>query len=389
MKLKKEHIIIFLIQVTEVLGFSLILPFLPLYAESLGASPIVIGLILTSFSFFQFFTSPILGKLSDSYGRKPLLIFSQISTFLSFIILGFANTLWLIFISRIVDGLFGSNFSIAQAYLSDISSKKDRSKVFGLSGAAFGFGFLIGPAMGGYLSTLTPLGYRLPGFVAAGITLLTIFITLFFLKETVKIKKNIKLNLNIFHFEDFFKYFKNKKVSNNLFQYFFFLLSHMIFTTQFALFVSKQYGFGPREIGFLLTYVGATSVILRGFLLPKLIDFFGEKKLLDYGLFSMIIGLFLASFVKTSPYIFIVITFFSFGSGINRPLLSGSISRKISEKEQGSIMGVTNSLGSISQMIAPLIGGFVLTYFIPGSLALLSAITMSIGFIIRKNSKNY
>ena len=186
MKLTKEYVIIFVIMVTEILGFSLILPFLPFYVEELGATPLIYGLILASFSLFQFISAPIMGRLSDHYGRKPMLIFSQLSTFISFIILGFANTIWLVFLSRIVDGMLGSNMTIAQAYISDISSKKDRSKAFGLAGVAFGIGFLIGPAIGG---TLAKINYSIPSFIAAGISLLTIFTTFFFLPETVKRKK--------------------------------------------------------------------------------------------------------------------------------------------------------------------------------------------------------
>ena len=148
----KRFITIFVIQITEVLGFSLILPFLPYYATNLGASPFKVSLILSTFSLFQFFSAPIMGRLSDSYGRRPLLIISQLSTFISFLVLGFSNSLFWIFTSRIIDGLLGSNFSIAQAYLSDISAEEDRSKVFGYSGVAFGLGFLVGPAIGGFLS---------------------------------------------------------------------------------------------------------------------------------------------------------------------------------------------------------------------------------------------
>ena len=385
MKLKKEYLVIFLIQVTEVLGFSLILPFLPLFAQDMGASPLIIGLLLTTFSFFQFLTSPILGKLSDHYGRKPLLIFSQISTFLSFVILGFSNTLWMIFISRIVDGLLGSNFTIAQAYLSDVSSKKDRSKVFGISGAAFGVGFLIGPAIGGYLANLTSMGYSLPSFIAAFISLITIFITAVFLKETVKRKKDVKLDLRIFHFDEFKKYFSNKKVSPRLWLFFSYLISHMIFTSQFALYSERQLGFGVREIGFMLTYVGLNSILLRGIFLSRIIDFFGEKKLQYIGIICMILGMIGAAFVTHwIPFLFIM-ALFAFGSGVNRPIMVGGISRKVSGKEQGAILGVTTSLGSLSQIISPLVGGFMINYFWPGSLPLIGAAAMFIGLIFRIN----
>ena len=390
MLFRKEYVVIFIIQVTEVLGFSLVLPFLPLYAKEFGASPLVVGALLMTFSLFQFITSPILGKLSDSYGRKPLLIFSQISTFLSFIILGFSNTLWMIFLSRIVDGSLGSNHSIAQAYLSDISTKKDRSKVFGISGAAFGFGFLIGPAIGGYLATVSPMGYKLPSFIAAGICLITILLTVTLLKETIKKKTTVKINLNIFHFNELRKYIVMPIVRIDLWQYFAYLVSHIIFTSQFALFANMQMGFGAKEIGYLMAYVGAISIVIRGFLLSKLIDIISEKKLIYLGTIAMIIGLIGAMFVKDWIGMIFIISFFAFGSGVNRPILVGEISRKVNEKEQGAVLGVANSLGSLAQIIGPLFGGLVLTHFFTGSLPLISAIAMFLGLITRisKDTKN-
>ena len=183
MKLDRKLFIILLIQITEVLGFSLILPFLPFYAQSMGATPLTISMIIGLFSALQFVSAPIMGRLSDKWGRRPLLIASQISTLVSFVLLAQANTVWMLFLSRGVDGLLGSNFTIAQAYISDVSSKKDRSKAFGISGAAFGIGFLIGPALGGYLSRF---GFAVPAYTAAGISLLTIILTMLFLPETVK-----------------------------------------------------------------------------------------------------------------------------------------------------------------------------------------------------------
>ncbi len=379
MDFRREYLVIFLIMVTEVLGFSLILPFLPLYAQDLGASPLVIGLIFTSFSFFQFFSAPIMGRLSDHYGRRPLLIISQLSTFVGFVVLGFSNTLVLIFLSRAIDGLFGSNFTIAQAYLSDISSKKDRSKVFGIIGAAFGVGFLIGPGIGGYLAEFN---YSLPSFAAAGVSVLTIFLTVIFLPETVKRKKEGKIKIKILDFSQFRRFFSNRIISSKLLVFFTFILAHMIFVSMMALYSEKQLGLGPAGIGMVLTYIGLNAIILRGVLLPRLIDFCGEKKLQFISVVALIIGLTLTAFV-TELWMFIVsITLFSFGAGTSRPILTGEISRQVSEKEQGAILGVSDSLGSFAQILGPLIGGFSINYFFPGSLPLLAAGVMLVGLII-------
>lgn len=373
MEMKREYLIIFAIQVTEVMGFSLILPFLPLFAQDLGASPIVVGLIFASFSFFQLFSAPIMGKLSDHYGRRPLLLISQISTFIGFVVLGFANTLWMIFLSRIIDGIFGSNFTIAQAYMSDLSSRKDRSKAFGISGAAFGVGFLIGPAVGGYLAQFS---YSLPAFVAAGISLVTVALTYLMLPETVKRKKTGKISLDVLQLSQFRKYFADKNISMRLWTFFAFLLSHMVFVSMIALYTERQLGFGPATIGLVLMYIGANAIVLRGFLLPKLIDLCGERRLQYIAVASLILGLGIAAFA-TEWWVFLAaITLFSFGAGTARPLMMGSISRQASEREQGALLGVSNSLASVSQIIGPLAGGFMIAHFFPGSMPLLSALAM-------------
>ncbi len=386
MKFTKEYLIIFVIMITEVLGFSLILPFLPFYVEQLGATPLIYGLILMSFSLFQFISAPIMGRLSDHYGRKPMLIFSQLSTFISFIILGFANTIFLVFLSRIVDGLLGSNFTIAQAYISDISSKKDRSKAFGLVGVAFGIGFLIGPAIGG---TLAKINYSIPSFIAAGISLLTIITTFFFLPETVKRKKDIKFDFRkAFHFNDFKKYFSNKKISSKLYQFFSYALTHSIYVTSFAYFAQRQLGFESDNVGFLLTYIGVISIIMRGFLLGKMIDFFGEKKLRYIGISSVFTGMVLITFLNQFWLFIIAMTLFAFGSGLAMPLLSGEISRQVSAKEQGAISGVRSSLRSIAQIFGPLIGNAMINYFFPGSLGIASGLVIFIALILMLKEDN-
>jgi DHA1 family tetracycline resistance protein-like MFS transporter len=384
MKLTKEYITIFLIMITEVMGFSLILPYLPLYVQELGASPLTIGLILTSFSICQFISAPIMGRLSDHYGRKPMMIFSQFSTFLGFVILGAAKTVPIVILSRVVDGILGSNMPIAQAYLSDLSSKKDRSKIFGLSGAAFGFGFLVGPAIGGFLSKY---GFHIPAYCAAGLSLVTILITTFFLKETIKRKKDIRLTLKVFHFNHFRKYFSIPALSPRLYELFTYVLSHSIFVSTMALYLERQLGFGPTQVGYMLTYVGGISIILRLFLLPKLIDYFGEHRLQYIGVVSIIIAMLNAPFVASWPHLLIMITLFAWGSGLSRPVMVGSISRSVSEKEQGAIMGLTNSLGSLATIVGPLIGGFMINYFFPGSLGLAAGAVMAAGMVMMIRQK--
>ncbi|MBU1129992.1 MFS transporter, partial [Patescibacteria group bacterium] len=378
MKLSKELLIILIIQITEVLGFSLILPFLPFYAQSLGASPLTVALILSSFSLFQFISAPILGRLSDIYGRRPLLIASQISTFISFLILAKSTSLTMIFISRAVDGLLGSNFTITQAYISDISTKKNRSKAFGISGMAFGIGFLIGPAIGGFLSKF---GFSIPAFTATTVSFLTILATLFFLPETVtrkiKTSKIILIDWSVFT-----KYLSNKKTSIGLWQFLSYIMTHAVWSSNLALYTDRKFGFKPQDIGFILAYIGLTSIVLRGFLLPKLIDKYGEKQLKKVSVLTIILGLMGLMRAKVFWWIFPAMSLLAFGNALARPLIMGSISKSVNENEQGAVIGLANSLGSLSRIVGPLIGGYLLTNFFPESVMLASMFFMALGGIL-------
>jgi len=364
--------------ITEVLGFSLVLPFLPLFAEELGANPIQIGLIIASFSLFQFFSAPVMGKLSDHLGRKPMLILSQLSTFISFVILGFANSLWMVILSRVIDGLLGSNNAIAQAYLSDISSKKDRSKAFGLAGMAFGIGFMVGPATGGFLSRFS---YSVPAFLAAAVSFMTILTTIFLLPETVTKKKDVKLNIKILKLGDFSKYFRRKKTAPLLFTFAAYVMSLFILTTNLALFCERRLQFGASEVGFLLALIGMINLLFRSPLLEKLIHLIGEHRLTFSGIVFMSIGLFFASIAPENILFYASFTLFAFGSALSRPLILGEISRRVSKDEQGAISGVTGSLGSLARIIGPVLGGLILNHFVPGILTLVSSITMALGLI--------
>ncbi|GAI89484.1 unnamed protein product, partial [marine sediment metagenome] len=175
-----------MIQFTEVLGFSSVMPIIPFLGISLGLNAFQVGLILSIFSLCQLFASPITGKLSDKYGRKPLLLFSQTSTLIGFFLLGIAINVWILVAARLVDGFLGSNMTVAQAYISDVTNPKYRTKTFGYSSAVFGAGLIFGPVIGGILSTIN---YSVPMFFAAGVSLLSIILVLIFLPESLNKKR--------------------------------------------------------------------------------------------------------------------------------------------------------------------------------------------------------
>ena len=339
MKLSKQHYIIFLILLTEVLGFSLILPFLPFMAQEFGASAFSIGLLLTSFSLFQFISAPIAGTLSDRFGRKPLLIISQISTLISFIILGFANSLWLLFLSRIIDGLLGSNATIAKAYLSDITSQKDKSKVFAISGAAFAIGIMIGPLLGG---TLAQTSYKIPSLIAASVTFFSIIFTLFALPETVKKNDKSVIKINLLDVERVKYFLTNKNVNQQLFEYFFYVTAMALFTGSYSLFAKIKYDATTQQIGLVMTAIGATNFLFRGVLIPNLIDRFKERSLERFGLLLMIVSLILMSTTTSYNYLVPLTVLFAVGTGLNYPLMMGDIARSVSSNEQGAVLGVAN-----------------------------------------------
>ncbi len=187
----KRLFIIFLIIFTETLGFSIVLPVLPFFALSLGLNEFQVGLVMSVFSFCQFFASPITGKLSDRFGRKPLLLFSQTSTLIGFLLLGLANSVWLLILARLVDGLLGSNMTVSQAYISDTTDPQDRTRIYGYSSAVFGAALIFGPLIGG---TFSSINYSIPMFIAAGISLISIILVVLLLPESLRErKKHVKI----------------------------------------------------------------------------------------------------------------------------------------------------------------------------------------------------
>jgi len=253
----------------DVLGLTIILPLLPFYAERLGASPTVVGLLVSTYAACQLVAGPVLGQMSDRVGRRPLLLVSQMGTFVGFLILawaGFIGLLWLVFVSRVIDGLTAGNLSLAQAYISDVTRPEERAKSFGVIGVAFGIGFLIGPAISGFLSIF---GYQYPIFAAAALSFTSILSTYFLLPSAPVIPESEKRagpappagrRLRVLDWGNYATYFKRPALAALLWQFFSFAFTFAIFMSGFALFAERRYTwnghpFGVKEVGYVFAYV--------------------------------------------------------------------------------------------------------------------------------------
>ncbi len=369
----KKLYVVFLIIFTEVLGFSIVIPLLPFLGLSIGLTPVQIGLIISVFSFCQLFASPITGKLSDHFGRKPLFILSQVSTFLGFIFLGFATTAVLLILARLIDGLFGSNMTVSQAYISDITEPRHRTRVYGYSSGVFGAGLIFGPVIGGLLSRIN---YSVPMFFAAAITLVSIALVFLFLPETLA-KKTEKISLSfndVVPVDDVKRFVKTPKVRNSLLMFFFYNVAFFLFISNLGLFAEAQFHVTADQVSFYMAWIGILRVILQTVLIASLLRALGEDRLLVTGIFAMVISMVTLTFSAEYLFVFFPLIFLAYGSGVSRPILTSKLTNNVTQRETATILGVNNSLNSSAQIITPILGGFIIQYFPSQTLPLLSAI---------------
>lgn len=362
--MKRSHLLpISLIVAVDVLGLTLVIPLLPFYAERYGASPSVVGLLVSAYAACQLISGPILGTLSDRYGRRPVLIVSQIGTLLGFVILARANALWMIFLSRLIDGSTAGNLSVAQAYIADVTKPEDRAKAFGIIGVAFGFGFLIGPAISGLLSNY---GYVYPIYMAVGLSFLSIVGTVFILPEPKRhVSPTEERKLGLFEFGAYGKDFRNPKIRSALFQFCAFFMAFSIFLAGIALFAERRFTwdgkpFGPREVGFLFAYTGLIGIFIQGGFLARMVKRYGEERLIIAGFAFAAIGYITLGFSYSIPMLIVAATISSFGSGGLRPSLTALVSRQAGAHEQGRMMGLIQGLNSMSSIVGPIIAGVLI-----------------------------
>ncbi|MGE0886439.1 MAG: MFS transporter [Blastocatellales bacterium] len=358
----KRLIPIFIVVFVDILGFSIILPLLPYYAGHFGAAPQTIGYLIASYSFCQFLASPLLGDWSDRRGRRPILLYSQIGSCLGFILMGIANHLpqplvWL-FIARIIDGFSGGNLTVAQAYISDITKPEERARNFGMIiGVSFGLGFLMGPMLGGFLSRF---GYDIPAYAAATFSFLSIMATTFLLPETQH-QRDENRPRGLALYTRVFDYLALPELQRLLLVFLFMSLPFSLYVTMFALFADKQLHMTAEQAGYFLGFVGFLGVVWQGGVIGPFVKRFGDYKALVTGLFCSAIGLYYIAVVDVWWKLIVVAVFFSFGHGIGRPSLTSLITISAPPNRRGGVLGATTSLESFSRIIAPVIGGWIIS----------------------------
>src|SRR4029079_10160002 len=358
-------VVIFTTVFIDLVGFGIVIPVLPFYAEGtiFNATPRTVGLLFASYSVMQLIFSPILGGLSDKFGRRPVLLLSIIGTGIGFLVLGYAYTLWMLFAGRILDGITGGNISTAQAYIADITTKENRAKGMGLIGAAFGLGFIFGPAIGGILSRW---GIHVPFFFAGGLCFANALLLYFTLPETVTKDHPARQSAAGGRgLAELLQSLKEPRLGFVLIIYFLFIVAFSIMTTSFSLFTMFRFGYDAQHTGYLFAYVGLIAVVIQGVLIGRLVKRFGELPLVIFGAFCFAISLFAVPFVGPAAgglaALLIGGGVFSMGNSLATPALTSLASKSVGPEQQGAVLGVTQSTASLARAVGPSLAALLIS----------------------------
>jgi MFS transporter, DHA1 family, tetracycline resistance protein len=369
---------IFIVVFVDLLGFSLILPLLPYYAEKFGATPTIIGLLTASYAAASLIGAPFMGRLSDRFGRRLILLLSVAGTLVGFLLLAFAEPIGhnlaslvastainvfimgVLFLSRSIDGLTGGNITVAQAYISDITDEINRARGLGLIGAAFGLGFIIGPAAGGLLSKF---GYSVPALAAAGLSFLNLISIFFFLPESLTEERRLAMSLQKrppFTLKALGIAIKRPNVGPLLQVRFIFAMAFAMFQSIFSLYAASKLKLSPQTTGYVLAYVGVISVLVQGIGVGLVTKRFKENTIIIRSMWLMFIGLAGWAVTPNLPVLLVIMLPLAVGGGMLNTVINSAITKAVTPEEIGGTLGISTSIESASRVIAPSAGGFLL-----------------------------
>ncbi len=379
----------------DFIGLTILITVQTFIVKQYNTTALAVTLLTVLYAAAQFIAAPLLGKLSDRYGRRPILLFSLLGSAVGYFIFGIGGALWVLYISRLIDGFTGGNVSIANAYITDISSEKNRTKSLGIIGAAFGLGLIIGPILGGLFSQIS---LSAPVYIAGIFSLFATIVGFFILPESLPKNKRETIKLVKRDFNPLFSIgkFINKPILG------IFLLVFIIynftfsgFTISLPIFLIHKFNIDPLNVAGILFVSGIVSSIVQGGLIGRLDIKFGDKNLLMMGLIIFSIGLVIFFMAPDFWMIYPIIGFISLGLGLTTPTLSSIISKIVSKNQIGEIFGVNTSLNSLMSVFGPLWAGLVYDYIRPSAPYWMEAILLFIAFIlvvktnlVPKNLKN-
>lgn len=356
-------LIIFATVFIDLIGFGMVIPILPYYAhtEPFFATPLDIGFLFASYSLMQFFFSPMLGRLSDKYGRRPILFISLFGSAIGYLVIGLANTLFLVFLGRIIGGISGGNIATAQAYIADVTSKENRAKGMGLFGAAFGLGFILGPAIAGVLSKY---GVHVPFYVAAVLSLANAIALYFILPESIKTGTGAEKEKRKNRLLELIDSLRDKEFREINIVYFLLITAFSIMTYAFVLYTTYRFEYSAEQNGYLFAFVGLISIVAQGVLFGPLVKQFGESALIAIGCLILIVSLFALPFIGPAygglAALLVGLAVMSFGNSMASPGLTSIASKSASDEDQGRTMGIMQSGAAMARTIGPVIGGVLL-----------------------------
>lgn len=393
---------IYLTVFIDILGFGIIIPLLPFYAQKFGASATTIGILMAANAVAQFMFNPIWGRFSDRYGRRPVMLLTVFGSAIAYGMFGFANSLFILFVSRILAGVAGATIGVAQSFVSDLTTKENRSKVLGQLGAAFAMGFVFGPALSGFLASpdiylksvnygidlsfLAPHSYSIPGYVSGTLALINFIMVYLFLPESNSSVKEVK-ERKAFDWQGFTQVMKNNEMIMLIGIQFISMVSLSNLFATFALFLQKRFNFGIFESSLMFAYFGVCSAIIQGALVGRLVKRFNEVRLLSISTAFLTVGMFAISYMPNIYTILIAATLIFFGNGVINPCLTSLITQRAKDNQTGVTLGVSQSIGSLARIFGPLWGGFIFQFagyhypYITGGVFALISFIMSLKFL--------
>jgi Arabinose efflux permease len=384
---------IFITVLIDILAFGIIIPVLPHLIESMTGGTVSnaawwVGVFGTVFAAVQFFSSPVQGALSDRFGRRPVILLSNLGLGLDFVLMALAPSLWLLFVGRIISGMTAASFTTANAYIADITPADKRAGAFGLLGGAFGIGFIIGPALGGFLGGID---LRLPFWVAAGLALANFMYGFFILPESLPPERRAaKFEPHTAHPMGALRLLRcSPTVFGLAIVTFLFYLAHYVLQTTFVLYADYRYHWGAQAVGFVLALVGACDGSVQAFLTGRLTTRFGERKILVTGLLFGTLAFAVMGLADTGWVFLIGIPLMSLW-GLAGPPMQSIMTRCVSASEQGRLQGAITSLGSFAGIFGPYLFAQIFAFSIapersvhvPGIAFLLAAVLIGVGAVV-------